>query len=165
MSFRAIFYPCLLIVLAIPSAFGQSPTSSMNWSAWPTGTALTPPLPPALHVHRTPTGEISLNWTEVSKVEGYKVLRSTNGSTFTEIGAGQGDLVPTFLDKNRFSRGYRFYKVTVSNAAGSTDSNTAQIGPPTSLMYSLNNPDPIKPSVKAVKIIPKKKSPAKRRVR
>lgn len=90
----------------------------------------TPPAAPGGLSATASSSDISLNWGDVSTEAGYKVQRSLDGSTWTEIGATSAG-VTTYKDTAVAASTTYYYRVLAHNAAGESDpSNTASATTP-----------------------------------
>jgi 3-phytase len=99
-----------------------------------TGTTTPPPVTqtPTLTKPSTPTGvsatangsdSITVKWTAASRATGYKISRSTNGTTYSDVATVGA--VTSFTDDNLADSTKYYYKVTAFNAAGSSALSSA----------------------------------------
>jgi hypothetical protein len=109
---------------------GTSSTPSPGPTPSPTSSAGTPPAAPSNLTGASPQGSrrVNLAWTDNSGDEsGFKIERSDNGTTFTEIGTVTAN-VRSFADTNRPAKTQFWYRVRAFNASGvSAPSNTVSV--------------------------------------
>jgi hypothetical protein len=98
--------------------------------------------PSGLNVTGTTSSSVSLTWTENDpNAAGYFVLRSTNGTTFTQVGKTSGASVVTYTDATAASSTTYTYEIqayngTISSMLSNTVSATTLIPVPTALTAS-----------------------------
>ena len=117
-------------------------------SIYPAGTGTAPAAPHTLGVQPSatlPTSSLVLTWTDAASTEtGFRVERSTNGSTFAQVGSTGVD-VATFTDTGLSASTLYYYRVRAYNVAGNSGySNTAShtTAAPTSAPAAPTGPSP-----------------------
>ncbi|MEP1892329.1 MAG: fibronectin type III domain-containing protein, partial [Cyclobacteriaceae bacterium] len=120
---------------------------SSDYSNTSTGlTSETPAAPSNLSLTVASASQINLAWTDNTSSEtGYKVERSTNGGSFTEI-ATLGANVDTYEDTGLVAETSYTYRVRAYNGAGNSDYSNEETG------VTLNTPPPA-PSNLSVSVI------------
>ncbi len=119
--------PCLLAAFLAGRAFGQDPGPAKTWVGWPPPPVRRAPQAPTLLAHVTTKGEVNLTWHEATTVDGYTVLKSSDGNTFKPIGEVKNGLITNYVDPDSAGGKTSFYRVVAHNTDGSMESNTARV--------------------------------------
>jgi 3-phytase len=90
-----------------------------------TTTVTAPSTPTGLGLTVNGSDSISLDWASVSGATGYKIYRSTNGSTYTQVATATQS---NFSDSNLADSTKYYYKVAAFNAAGSSSQTSSVSG-------------------------------------
>lgn len=107
------------------NAAGTTPSATVSVTT-PASTATKPNAPTGLTATATSSSRITLRWTDTAPNEtGFKIERSTNGTTFTQIATVAANAVSATNTGLSSNRTY-WYRVRAYNAAGNSGySNTA----------------------------------------
>ena len=117
-------------VVTASNSVGESGNSN-EVSALPTAPITIPSAPTGLSATAFSRSRVDLRWTDTATNEsGYRVERSTNGSTFTQIATPGADTV-SYSDATVLANKQYYYRVRAYNSAGaSAYSNTAKVKTP-----------------------------------
>ncbi|MCX7678238.1 MAG: fibronectin type III domain-containing protein [Spirochaetes bacterium] len=102
---------------------------------------ITPPPAPANLTVNTSSGQMQLSWNEVSSVTGYKIYRSIDDNTYSQVGSVNSASTLTFTDLSAGPATTYYYKV-----AAYVGSLNGEMSEKTSGQIDINNYIPGKPS-------------------
>jgi hypothetical protein len=110
---------------------GQSGSATPITDCWTISPPPVPAAPSGLRATAVSPSQINLTWTDNSLDEtGFHIFRSTNGSTFTQVGSVASNVI-SFSDTGLQRSTRYYYRVRAFNASGeSGDSNTVSVRTP-----------------------------------
>jgi 3-phytase len=100
-------------------------TTSVPPTPTPAPTATKPSTPSGLSLTVNGSDSISLNWADTATATGYKIFRSTNGSTYTQVATTTKS---SFTDSNLANSTKYYYKVAAFNAVGTSGQTSSVNG-------------------------------------